>query len=159
MLSQDDPCLYVCVCVCVSVQVFNFYIFNRFCWNLDHKVLTKIWEKRHLNFLLRLCGQSFNKIGPKMWKLKTQTDIHTHAHAHAHARTHRQGSSWDKIFSPEMTEYKKIWHCVDSKCKQPPTLQNRITIKTYCLDLLVINSDWRIAKRVINEEVAHNGST
>ena len=42
-----------------------------------------------------------------MWKLKTQTDIHTHAHAHAHARTHRQGSSWDKIFSPEMTEYKK----------------------------------------------------
>ena len=44
-----------------------------------------------------------------MWKLKTQTYIntHTHAHAHAHARTHRQGSSWDKIFSPEMTEYKK----------------------------------------------------
>ena len=26
---------------------------------------------------------------------------------HMHARTHRQGSSWDSIFSPEMTEYKK----------------------------------------------------
>ena len=40
-----------------------------------------------------------------MWKLKTRTDTHTHTHTHI--RTHRQGSSWDNIFSPEMTEYKK----------------------------------------------------
>ena len=29
-------------------------------------------------------------------------------HTHTHIRTHRQGSSWDNIFSPEMTEYKNI---------------------------------------------------
>ena len=28
-------------------------------------------------------------------------------HRHTYTQTHRQGSSWDKIFSPEMTEYKK----------------------------------------------------
>ena len=36
-----------------------------------------------------------------MWKLKARIDTHTHA------RTHKQGSSWDNIFSPEMTEYNK----------------------------------------------------
>ena len=29
-------------------------------------------------------------------------------HRHTDRQTHRQGSSWDNIFSPEMTEYKKI---------------------------------------------------
>jgi len=29
---------------------------------------------------LRLCGSSFNKIGPKLWKLKTTTHTHTHTH-------------------------------------------------------------------------------
>ena len=49
---------------------------------------------------------TFQQNRSKMGKLKAQTDTHTHTHAHTHARTHRQGSSWDNMFSPEMTEYK-----------------------------------------------------
>ena len=35
-------------------------------------------------------------------------DRQTHRHTHTHTRTYRQGSFWDNIFSPEMTEYKNI---------------------------------------------------
>ena len=87
----------------------------------------KKWKKCHLKFLLRSFECIFIKIGRKLWKIfiwtHRQTDRRTDAQTLLILRV--------KIFSPEMTEYKKIWHCVDSKCKQPPTLQNRITIKTY----------------------------
>ena len=48
-------------------------------WRHQSNIL-KIWEKCHLKFLLRLCGLSFNKISPKIWKLKAWTDAHTHRH-------------------------------------------------------------------------------
>ena len=81
-------------------------------WRHQIKII-KIWEKCHLKFLLRLCGPSFIKIGWKLWKLKTRTDAQTHTHT----QTHRQGSSWDNIFSPEMTEYKNIGHRLRFRAK------------------------------------------
>ena len=36
----------------------------------------------------------------------TDTQTHTHTHRHTHILTHRRGSPWVNIFSPEMTEYK-----------------------------------------------------
>ena len=61
----------------------------------------------HLKILLRLCGPSFNKISPKMSKLKARTDTHTYTHTstHTHTHPHIQGSSGHNIFIPEMTEY------------------------------------------------------
>ena len=55
--------------------------------------------------LSRLYGSSFITNGSKLWKLKPWTDTITYARTQTH--THRQGSSWENIFSPEMTEYKK----------------------------------------------------
>ena len=52
------------------------------------------------NFLLRSCGPSFIKIGQELWKWEAVTDRQTDI------LTHRQGSPWVNIFSPEMTEYK-----------------------------------------------------
>ena len=51
---------------------------------------------------VRLFGPSFNKIGPKIWKLEATTDRHTHTHTDA-----QTGIVLGQIFSPEMTEYKK----------------------------------------------------
>ena len=56
--------------------------------------------------LSRLYGSSFITNGSKLWKLKPWTDTITYALTQTHTHTHRQGSSWENIFSPEMTEYK-----------------------------------------------------
>ena len=44
-------CASVCVCVCVCLsQPFIWTPWDRFRWNLDHMILTKIWDETFLNF-------------------------------------------------------------------------------------------------------------
>ena len=71
-------------------------------WRHQIKIL-KIWEKCHLKFCLTSWGPSFIKIGQELWKWEAVTDRHTHTHTDA-----QTGSPWVNIFSPEMTEYKKM---------------------------------------------------
>ena len=67
-------------------------------------------------FLLRMRGQSFIKIGIKSLKLKTRIDTQTHRRRQTERQTdrqtdrqtHRQGSIRVNIISPEMTEFRKI---------------------------------------------------
>ena len=43
--------LFVCVCVCVCLsQPFIWTLWDRFRWNLDHMILTKIWDDTFLKF-------------------------------------------------------------------------------------------------------------
>ena len=53
ILVRNEPCLCVCLCVCVSVclsQPFIWTLFGRFWWNLDHLILSKIWDDTFLRF-------------------------------------------------------------------------------------------------------------
>ena len=50
---RGDPCLCVCLCVCLSVCLYAPFIWtllDRFRWNLDHMILTKIWDETFLKF-------------------------------------------------------------------------------------------------------------
>ena len=47
MAVYFSPC--VCVSVCLS-QPFIWTLFGRFWWNLDHMILTKIWDDTFLKF-------------------------------------------------------------------------------------------------------------
>ena len=42
-------CASVCVCVCLSQPLIST-ILGRFWWNLDHMILTKIWDDTFLKF-------------------------------------------------------------------------------------------------------------
>ena len=47
---RGDPCLCVCVSVCLW-QPFIWTPLGRFWWNLDHMILSKIWDETFLKFL------------------------------------------------------------------------------------------------------------
>ena len=65
----------------------------------------KILEKCLLTFWLRWCCPSFIKNRTKIVAIR---DPYRQTHTHTYIHTHRQGSSWTKIFShTERTEYKK----------------------------------------------------
>ena len=49
MLSKNDPCLCVCLSLCLWSSLI-FSLLDRFCWNLDHIILTKIWCDIFLTF-------------------------------------------------------------------------------------------------------------
>merc|ERR1712240_819126 len=59
-----------------------------------------MWSKFHQNRprILEMRGQDTD----------THTHKHTDTHTHTHILTHRRGSPWVNIFSPEMTKYKKV---------------------------------------------------
>ena len=57
ILVQDKPCLCVCVSVCLCVCMYvclsgslEAAIFDRFLWNFNYMVLTKIWDDTFLRF-------------------------------------------------------------------------------------------------------------
>ena len=49
MLQWTPGCVCVCVSVCLS-QPFIWTLFVRFWWNLDHLILSKIWDDTFSNF-------------------------------------------------------------------------------------------------------------
>ena len=72
----------------------------------------------------------FQQNRPKTGKVR---DDHRHTHTHTLIQTHRQGSFWDNIFSPEMTEYKNV----------PPMVLEIVPVYMNCemmsLSLLTLN--------------------
>ena len=49
--SSPERALSVRVCVCLS-QPFIWKLYGRFWWNLDHMILSKIWDDTFFKFLI-----------------------------------------------------------------------------------------------------------
>ena len=60
-------------------------------------------KKVSSQIFVKIVGVHFHQNRTKIVEIK---DPDRHTHTQTHIRTYRQGSSWDNIFSPEMTEYK-----------------------------------------------------
>ena len=53
ILFRNESCQCVCLCVCVSVcqsGSLKATIFGRFLWNLEHMIITEIWDDTFLIF-------------------------------------------------------------------------------------------------------------
>ena len=77
-------------------------------------------SKQNFQNLRKVSSQIFVKtMWSKFQQNRPKTGKVRDDHRHTHIQTHRQGSFWDNIFSPEMTEYKNMYHCKGTKRDDP----------------------------------------